>query len=301
MQAATSFNPELLRSPWWPRLVILSAAALSLWTLVQIAVLLLGGPSLPAPAANSAAPMPRPAISSVPLAQWHLFGNGAAPDLAQLVQSAPETPLRLSLRGTLNIDANDGGLAIIADEQGREEAYKVGDTLPGDAKLTAIYAGRVLLSRAGIDEGLSLRPDLNAALNSQRGGSAGGGSSSPLPGQSASSPPSFVNPQLSFGAPSLETLRARTGTNIEELAKQVSVLPVVENGRFAGVRLNVGRDSDVLARTGIRPTDVITAVNGIPLDGPHRQAELLNALRDARQITLTVRRDGQTQTLAVGL
>lgn len=297
MQAAPSFNPELLRSPWWPRLVIVSAAALALWSLVKIAVLLLGGPDLPPPSAGIAMPVQRAPSSNVPLAQWHLFGNASgAPDLAQLVQSAPETPLRLSLRGTLNIDATDGGVAIIADEQGKEQAYRVGDTLPGDASLTAIYAGRVLLSRAGRDEGLSLRPDLGAAAgpSNRNGGGV-------LPGQQAVAAPGFVNPNLSFGAPNLETLRARTGTDIAELARQVNVLPVVENGRFAGVRLNVGRDSDILARTGIRPSDVITAVNGIPLDGPHRQAELLNALRDARQITLTVRRDGQTQTLAVGL
>lgn len=299
MQAATSFNPELLRSPWWPRLVILSAVSLALWSLVKIAVLLLGGPDLPPPVASAGLVMPRAPVQSVPLAQWHLFGNaGAAPDLAQLVQSAPETPLRLALRGTLNIDATDGGVAIIADEQGNEEAYKVGDSLPGDATLTAIYAGRVLLSRGGRDEGLSLRPDLGSGAG---GGSASSGNRSSLPGQAVAVTPGFVNPNLSFGAPNLETLRARTGTDIAELAKQVSVLPVVENGRFAGVRLNVGRDSDILVRTGLRPTDVITSVNGIPLDGPHRQAELLNALRDARQLTLTVRRDGQTQTLAVGL
>ncbi|MBD8525224.1 type II secretion system protein GspC [Pseudomarimonas arenosa] len=297
MQAATSFNPELLRSTWWPRLVIFGVAAFALWTLVKIAVLLLGGPDLPPPVSAGPAPISRAPTSSVPLAQWHLFGNaGAAPDLARLVQTAPETPLRLSLRGTLNIDATDGGMAIIADEQGKEAAYRVGDSVPGEATLTAIYAGRVLLSRAGRDEGLSLRPDLGAAASDSDPNRRAA-----LPGQRPTNAPGFVNPQLSFGAPSLETLRARTGTDIAELAKQVNVLPVVENGRFAGVRLNVGRDSDILVRTGIRSTDIITAVNGIPLDGPHRQAELLNALRDARQLTLTVRRDGQTQTLAVGL
>jgi general secretion pathway protein C len=79
------------------------------------------------------------------------------------------------------------------------------------------------------------------------------------------------------------------------------VLPVMENNRFVGVRLSVGRDSDLLARSGLRSSDVITAVNGIPLDGPQRQVELMNNLRDARQATLTVRRDGQLLQIPVGL
>jgi general secretion pathway protein C len=111
----------------------------------------------------------------------------------------------------------------------------------------------------------------------------------------------FVNPSISFGAPSLESLRTATGTDVAELARQVNVQPVMENGRFAGVRLTVGRDSDILSRTGLRSTDLITAVNGVPLDGPQRQPELMRMLQGARQLNLTIRRDGQVQTLTVGL
>ena len=111
----------------------------------------------------------------------------------------------------------------------------------------------------------------------------------------------FVNPQMNFGAPVMESIRAAGEANLAELAKQVNVLPVIENGRFAGVRLNVGRDSDLLSRTGLRSTDVVTAVNGIPLDGVQRQAELLDALRNTRSFTVTIRRDGKTLDVPVGL
>ena len=307
--------PRLLHvdSPWWPRALIALALVAGLWSAARLLVLLLGGPTLPAAqlgadpdlaARGSAGP-------DVALSQWHLFGHaGLSSNLAQRTQQAPETALQLQLRGTLNLDSSDGGIAIIADASGNEAAYRVGDSLPGDATLTAIYAGRVLLSRGGQDEGLSLLPpDANA------GGAAAPtagqrlppgmlrpgarpGTPSSLPG-SAGNP--FVNPAISTGVPSLESLRAATGTDVAELARQVNVQPVMENGRFAGVRLTVGRDSDILSRTGLRSTDLITAVNGVPLDGPQRQPELMRMLQSARQLNLTIRRDGQVQTLTVGL
>lgn len=306
--------PRLLHaeSPWWPRAVLALGAAVTLWCAVRLLLLLLGGPTLPEPRLVVDPDLAPGGVSApaVPLSQWHLFGNaGVGSNLAQRTQQAPETALQLQLRGTLNLDSSDGGIAIIADASGVDAAYRVGDALPGDATLTAIYAGRVLLSRGGIDEGLSLLPPGEGSAAAGTAGSrlpagmrlpASGAAPAPgaMPG-SAGNP--FVNPSMSFGAPSLESLRAATGTDVAELARQVNVQPVMENGRFAGVRLTVGRDSDILARTGLRSTDLITAVNGIPLDGPQRQPELLRMLQGASQLNLTIRRDGQVQTLTVGL
>lgn len=296
------FSP---RSLWWPRLLSLAALGVIVYSAVRILWLLVSGPVLPVPdAPQPVAGAPTASQPQVPLSQWHLFGQSSGlVDLAQLAQVAPETALRLFLKGTLNLDAPEGGIAIVADAEGHEEAYRVGDTLPGDAELIGIYAGRVLLRRAGVEEGLSLLPDGRAAeAGSRPSGAAGQGSQrparAPLPGQQTATP--FVNPQMNFGAPVMESIRNTAGPDIAELAKQVNVIPVLENNRFAGVRLNVGRDSDLLARSGLRTSDVITAVNGIPLDGVHRQAELLDALRNARSFTVTIRRDGQTMDVPVG-
>ncbi|MCB1554827.1 MAG: hypothetical protein KDJ14_13550 [Xanthomonadales bacterium] len=295
------------RSLWWPRLLSLAALGAIVYLAVRMLWLLVAGPSLPVPDAPrplDAAPVA--ASSPIPLSQWHLFGQSSGmTDLAQLAQIAPETALQLFLKGTLNLDAPEGGIAIVADAQGNEQAYRVGDTLPGDAELIGIYAGRVLLRRAGVDEGLSLLPDARSqqgpGASPARGPAAAASrpARAPLPGQTTAAP--FVNPQMNFGAPVMESIRSAGGPDIAELAKQVNVIPVLENNRFAGVRLNVGRDSDLLARSGLRTSDVITAVNGIPLDGVHRQAELLDALRNARSFTVTIRRDGQTMDVPVGL
>lgn len=306
--------PRLLHaeSPWWPRALLVTGAAVGLWCAARLLLLLLGGPTLPEPVLAADADLaPRGGSApDVALSQWHLFGNGgSASTLAQRTQQAPETALQLQLRGTLNLDSSDGGIAIIADANGTDAAYRVGDSLPGEAILTAIYAGRILLSRGGVDEGLSLLPPGTPGA-SAAAASAGrlppgmrplSGSAQPAGGLPGSAGNPFVSPSMSFGAPSLESLRAATGTDVAELARQVNVQPVMENGRFAGVRLTVGRDSDILSRTGLRSTDVITAVNGIPIDGVQRQPELMRMLQSARQLNLTIRRDGQVQNLTVGL
>jgi len=263
---------------------------------VRLLLLIVAGPTLPLPETPlrpslETAALP-PAADSV--ANWHLFGRSES--LPDAVMSAPETELRLFLRGTLNESVPEQGIAIIADAEGNERAYRVGDLLPGDARLVAVHAARVLIDRGGRREGLSLRTDLAPPARGPR-------ASGPLPGNQTSAlriageaQPFAIGP-LSLGVPNIEQYRDATLPDIAELARQVGVQPVLENQRMIGVRLTVGRDSDLLQRYGLRSSDVITQVNGIPLDGPQRQQELLASLRGGQSVTLTVRRDGAIQEL----
>jgi general secretion pathway protein C len=288
------------QSVWWPRLALLLAACLLLWLSVRMFWLLVAGPDLPPPPPVSPSAVQADGRPTASIAQWRLFGN-AAPgiDPRALAAQAPETALRLTLRGTLSEQSPEGGIAIIADEQGVDRAYRVGDALPGGARLEAIHAGRVLLSRDGVNEALSL-PRTASAAEPARQTATATASGRPPPPVLGGGGSAFVSPVINTGAPQLQTQRALAGVDLERLSREVSVIPVLENGRMAGVRLSVGRDSDLLSRSGLRRSDVVTAVNGIPLDGPQRQAELLSSLRDARQVTLTVRRDGQTLDVPVG-
>jgi len=290
------------RSALLARIVLVLAFATAAYTLLRLLTLFATGPALPMVAPVD---LGMESESSVQTAQsvaaWHLFGNAAGPiDLAALAQAAPATVLKLTLRGTLNENAPEGGVAIISDESGSDSAYRVGDTLPGDARLEGIYAGRVLLSRAGVNESLSLPRDVSNALPANTPSLPGARAPTPLPGTS-SAPAPFINPLIAPGAPSMESIRAATGTDPLELAKQVQIFPVMENGRMAGVRLSAGRDSDILSRAGLRATDVVTSVNGIPLDGPQRAAELTSTLQGAQSVQVTVRRDGKESQLTIGL
>lgn len=282
--AAFALRPS---SPAIARAAAVVAAALFALVLARLIWLLLAGPALPpiqAPETLLPRQVAEPAASA---AQWHLFGN-AAPR-ARVVE-APETGLQLLLRGTLNTSEHDQGVAIIADAQGNERAYRVGDRVAEGARLSAVHEARVLLERDdGRTEALSL-----PGIRSDAAGPA------PAPAAGADGTP-FVNPLISTGGPSIEAARASLSPDLEALSREVSVLPVIENGRIRGVRLAVGRDSDLYARTGLRPGDVIVAVNGVPLDGPERQQQLLESLRGAQSLRVTVLREGTESEMSIGL
>lgn len=290
-------------SSWLARVALLGAFAFCALQAVKLLWLLLAGPDLPA-GTSMALPAPEVRSASDQLAKWHLFGDAQGKlDLAALAQARmQETPLKLTLRGTFNETRPEGGIAIIADEQGTDRSYRAGDLLPGDARLEEILTGVVVLSRNGARETLSLR------LTDSGGGDAT--ARSPAPRSPAHAPlPGTLNtglrpissaPMIAPGAPDMQTYRATNLPNVQELAKQVQVFPVFENGRMRGVRLSAGRDSDILSKAGLKPTDIVTSVNGVPLDGPARQGELLSSLRDARQVRVSVERDGKTIQLQFG-
>ncbi|MEZ5454791.1 MAG: type II secretion system protein GspC [Lysobacteraceae bacterium] len=288
------------RSLRWPQLALGVAAAILLWMLARLLLLISVGPSVPVHDSGFQTQAVNRNANQGSLSQWHLFGQSSATDsLLTDAQSAPETDLQLSLRGTLNLESREDGLAIIVDDTGRQQAYRVGDALPGGAVLESITSRRVLLRRNGALEGLSLPQNDIVSTTSPAGQSPSGNSNA---GRSrAGAPAPFINPNIAVRGPNLDSIRANTALNAAALAKDLQVVPVLENGRFAGVRLSAGRDSQLMARSGLRPSDIVTSVNGIPLDGPQRQVELMNSLKDARSLRLTIRRDGQEQQLWVEL
>lgn len=290
--------------PLLARLALILAAALLAVALARLLWLLVAGPQIPVDDRPLELPVSSAAsdAATASIAGWHLFGVAGQ----RFEAIAPETTLQLFLRGTLNDSAGGGGIAIIADANGSERGYRLGDELPGGATLKAIHAGRVELERNGRRESLSLPNNM--------GGSGSGHAVAPVakPAAAASSgaTPSgfpgspgvpFINPAISVGVPDLATARARALPDLRAMASEVNVLPVLENGQMVGVRVSGKRGSDLLSRYGIQPNDVITAVNDVPLDGPQRQVELTRSLSSANQVKLTVRRDGRELQLTLGM
>lgn len=299
--------PNSLRASVWPaRLVLAVALVFCVWKAVTLLWLVVAGPDLPPVEPVATVSGVDASAARGQIAKWHLFGDvQGVVDLAALAQQRmQETPLKLTLRGTFNEVDPEGGIAIIADEKGTDSSYRVGDVLPGDARLERILAGVVVLSRDGVSETLSLRLTVDSATTnaSMHPVAPRSGGSAPLPGSmNTGLAPIKFTPAIAPGMPDMQTYRATNLPDVQELAKQVQIFPVFANGRMRGVRLSAGRDSDVLAKAGLKPNDVVTSVNGIALDSPARQGELLSSLRDASQVQVDVERDGKTIKLQLGL
>lgn len=283
------------------------ALVLLVWVL-RIALLLApaGAPAVPPPPPISVEQLVQNAeAGAASLAAWHLFGN-ALPmrDPRAGAQFAPDTGLALVLRGVFAGDDEKVGRAIVADGNNPDRSYAVGDQITDGVTLDGVYPDRITINRGGSVETLRLpRGELgapSAAANSPRAIVEPGPFAATLPGTRSTAQP-FVTPSVSTSAMDWNAATSRLGVDAQQIARDVSVQPVMENGRFVGVRLQGGRDATLIAKLGLLPDDVVTAVNGIELDSPARAAEVARSLAQSNAARVTVRRNGKPHNLSVNL
>lgn len=297
LNSLTHFEPARLSRPVALSMCVLAGIA-CLWLLVRLGWLVLAPTddnALPPPQAAAAA-----AVPAQSLAKWHLFGNPQTVNLAQM-RNAPATTLKLILRGTLALPDPKQGMAVIADEHGSERAYSIGDDVTDGAKLAEVYTDHAVLTHEGVAETLNMpRPEQHAPELPEANQRALAGS--PANPKASSVPPTFVPPQTGHGALDWSKAQRQLQLDPAELAKQVHVEPVFENGKIAGARLSGGGDVAALMReAGLKPTDLITAVNGSPISGLSNPQQFMDNLRNAASLQVTVLRDGKPATLTLNL
>ena len=72
-------------------------------------------------------------------------------------------------------------------------------------------------------------------------------------------------------------------------------------GRLRGFRAYPGRNRAAFGRLGLRPGDLVTAINGTPLDDPQRSQEVLNTIQSSERATVTIERAGQKQDITLNI
>jgi general secretion pathway protein C len=77
--------------------------------------------------------------------------------------------------------------------------------------------------------------------------------------------------------------------------------PVFQDGRLVGVRVNPGSNAQAFNRLGLRPNDLVTAINGLALDDQQRSNDVFNSLNGAAQARVTVSRNGRETELNLNL
>lgn len=278
---------------WLGRTAAITAFLLALLLGDRLAVLAWDSvpvPQLPSPQGGASVETvvgerPSEGVAYQRIAGWHLFGKVAKappppPEVPKEVpEEVPATQLRLSLRGVFHYPDVDRQRAIIASPDGKEDVYTVGDALPGGATLEDIGAQRVVLSRQGRLEALSFPEDgLAGALGSRSQG---------------------------FGAPSAETTTLIDAVSMAQryretmqsdptaLADIAQVQPYIEAGNFRGFRLRPGRQPNLLRQLGLRPGDVVTSVDGVPLDSMAQAMESMTSMVESDQVDVTILRNGR--------
>jgi|GEM_PF-3563500 len=298
---------------WWMPAGVTALALLALLGLAQLIVSVMALKQNPAPSASAQSidqlvASERQAPRSI--TQWNLFGALSPLGRGRSAATTPDTDLKLTVLGVIAAEDPKLGLAILSGEGVPERGYRPGDEILSGVVVDSVLPDRILLSRAGVLEALRLpRGQINAA---NAAGAPGGALDAAAAGAAPTSAPNggaaattaaapFVTPMIAPSGMDWNQAVAAVRGNEAELARQVTVLPVIENGAMVGVRLDAGAQQALVAAMGLQPEDVVTAINGIALDSPTRAAEVAGALRGASAVTVTVRRDGRSETLSVTL
>jgi type II secretory pathway component PulC len=96
-------------------------------------------------------------------------------------------------------------------------------------------------------------------------------------------------------------VQARLGTEMNRILSETAIVPVMEEGRVAGVQVTRIPEGRLLTDAGLRAGDVITRINDTEIDGMATLIGLWPRLQSASELRATVLRNGQPVSLVVGL
>ncbi len=77
--------------------------------------------------------------------------------------------------------------------------------------------------------------------------------------------------------------------------------PVMAGGKFHGFRIVALRDPAFWAGVDLKPGDVVTSVNGFPIEHPEEAQTALESLDVASELKVAYERDGQTRELVYAI
>jgi general secretion pathway protein C len=111
---------------------------------------------------------PRKTEPRVDLAQLNLFGKASSREETAAVdtRNLPKTNLQLTLRGVMAGDGEGRTSALVQGPDQQTRSYHLGDSLPGNAKLKAVYPDRIVIDRNGHLENLFFpKPDSDEGID----------------------------------------------------------------------------------------------------------------------------------------
>jgi len=212
-------------------------------------------------------------IQQIP--QAYLFGKYEAVINKAVKTFAPDTRLNLVLKGVLAASPMDKASAIIAmGKRGKENIYGIGDRV-SSATVSEIYPDRIILERNGRFETLRLPKEFSSnTLIKTTGRGSSNASRATTPGQV------------------LGEIRRKIIRNPTSFGQYAIPIPYNENGKLRGYRLQPQKDRALFDQVGLKPSDVVIGINGVKLNNPANGLKALRALQSAKQVNITVLRNG---------
>lgn len=205
---------------------------------------------------------------------FNLITETTLPDTADKIDVLEKTSLDLKLWGTIIGTANKN-FAVI-ESSGKQNLYRTGDMIQ-NADIMVIYREKIVLRVNGKDEILEMEK-----------------------GSSSDSKPSLQNIKQSASTTNINVKRSKieaASQNINELMKQVNIRPYFEKGKPRGLMLSRIRPHSIFQELGLKNGDVITGVNGEPIDTVDNLLKLYKRLKTSNNAKLDIKRRGRNQSI----
>ena len=205
------------------------------------------------------------------ISSLHLFGEASVQsNVVKAPIDAPETSLNLTLYGIFSEPDPKHGYAIIGEQNGEQKNYHVGDAVDRNVVLSEIRDDHVLLRRAGKYEILRFPKD---------------------------------EQPISVKATNTAVRSGIEALNKQSLLDNVRIIPVFtgNNRQLKGYRLLPQNNREAYSRMGIRPTDVVIAINGISLSNQNDAMRVIKELSSANEMQVQIERMGKVENLTLKL
>ena len=201
------------------------------------------------------------------------------------------TRLQLKLWGTI-AGSGTQRAAIIEDGKTRKQLLlREGDQIQ-TAVVKKISRGEVLLAVNGKNEVLLIEKPIGA-----KGGAKGGGDDPNLPlPEAIPADDAGIPPDGELVTIDRETVQSAM-QNVNELMKQARVRPHFTDGKPDGLRLSAVRPGSLFRQIGLQSGDIITGVNGEPIESVDDALRFYTSLKNADDVALQLRRGGVERSL----
>ncbi len=214
------------------------------------------------------------------IANVHLFGIEGQRKQKKTVEKAPDTRLKLTLHGVFVDRTPDNGSAIIGQANGKQLFYKIDQLIASGAILKEVYTDHVVLMRNGRREVLRFPKSSSKGL-SVRNASKGAAN-------------------LSSGD-SLKSFRDTFVQQPLKIFQHLRFVPVRGAKGLKGFRVLPQGNRALFNKLGVKSSDLVTAVNGVPLTDERKALQLLGSLKNVNAIVLDIVRKGVATSVSLNL
>lgn len=209
------------------------------------------------------------------------FPGGQLKELSAAKEGGP-SPSDLTLIGTI------AGLpvhsyAIFADKSGRQEVFKVGESVFGAGKLKRVEKDRVVISESGRDVKIPIAELLTIKEINPREGSGPGSDFARSAGKGT-----FIVDQK-------KVLNALENPN--QLMTDARLQPNITDGKQEGFILREVRNGGIYQSLGLQNGDVLLRINDYSISNPENALQAFTALRGMDRVQVDLLRNGSRTTM----